>query len=227
MLRHCHRLLYVLAGAAGMLWVSSWAIALLVPVHPDRYTDPATLTDWAGRVPADWPPWPPQKIAALPLSEWRTRSGDNVAYVAVHGHAYGISVAAQTRADLGRTPNSRVHDLASYRVGWPMRCLTSRRLRSGSMLAGGVPPYQELSGGVAIPRWFHRLAVDADRPLPIEPIPVGFSINVLVYCGVLYLISVVWRRAVRWHRVRQGRCAACNYALATEQVLCPECGRGR
>ncbi len=68
-----------------------------------------------------------------------------------------------------------------------------------------------------IPRWM-RVGLD-HRRLPLNPIPLGFIVNTLIYAGLIGGLGY-GRRALRR---RRGLCSNCAYDLAG-LATCPECG---
>ncbi len=68
-------------------------------------------------------------------------------------------------------------------------------------------------GGMAKPR----------RPFPIEPLPIGFLTNTVVYTALLWL-SVRGVFLLRRHmRIKRGLCPVCAYPTGSHPV-CTECG---
>jgi hypothetical protein len=60
--------------------------------------------------------------------------------------------------------------------------------------------------------------------LPLRPLPVGFTVNVLLHTLVVFgVLSILarWRASLRR---RVGLCAACGYELAGLRT-CAECGK--
>ena len=62
------------------------------------------------------------------------------------------------------------------------------------------------------------------RPIPYEPLWIGFAANSCFFAVALWLIWIAPRFAVRVVRIRNRRCPRCSYPRGTS-VRCPECGQ--
>ncbi len=58
-------------------------------------------------------------------------------------------------------------------------------------------------------------------PPPLQPVWLGFSVNTLLYAGILWLLGPFAFR--RFLRVRRGLCPKCAYPMG-ESSVCTECG---
>ncbi len=146
-----------------------------------------------------------------------------------HGLEFGVRVTGGT--------TSR----ATFRAGWPLRCLTWSRAHQEQWERedgisrrpqwiesdGIVPPYS-IMGRRLLPR--PLVAPSGVVPLapqvllPVRPIWRAVVLNSLIYAGVLAAGSAgVWL-IVRKGRHGLGRCGACGYPIGVSDV-CPECGR--
>lgn len=100
--------------------------------------------------------------------------------------------------------------------GWPARCL-----HRTDTLEQGMQQVDSVASGEFV-------LFDYWVVLPTRPIWLGFIINTLFYCMVLWLLwsaPFVTRRLIRR---RRGRCVQCGYDLrGAEPDVCPECGSDR
>ena len=105
-------------------------------------------------------------------------------------------------------------------VGWPMRCLTGRKVRG--VRPDGTCTEWECDGAVLGQRSGSEIV------LPIRPIWLGLIVNtaVVTVCGVgALMVATRFRRiARRWRH----RCPRCGYQLHGKgDGGCPECGWNR
>ncbi len=70
-----------------------------------------------------------------------------------------------------------------------------------------------------------RSKADPFYRLPLDPIPLGFALNMLFYFAVFLAAMMSLSAARRAWRRRRGRCPDCNYDLSSSPGRCPECGR--
>ncbi len=78
---------------------------------------------------------------------------------------------------------------------------------------------------------------DMDRVLypqaviyPLDPLPLGFTINTLFYAALLFLPFATFTTLRRRRRIRRNLCPSCGYSLAgaiptNNSITCPECGK--
>ncbi len=66
-------------------------------------------------------------------------------------------------------------------------------------------------------------AVPGECPIPLQPIPLGFTLNTLFYAAILFAPCTALSELKRRRRVRRGLCIRCAYDLAGLNK-CPECG---
>ena len=59
--------------------------------------------------------------------------------------------------------------------------------------------------------------------VPFGILPVGFAVNTLIYAVALGSAMLLSRVAVRWIRLRRGRCPRCAYPIGISST-CTECG---
>jgi hypothetical protein len=67
------------------------------------------------------------------------------------------------------------------------------------------------------------------RQLPLEILPLGFTLNTLLAAGVLLGVVEGFAFARRRARRAKGRCVACGYdrgGLPNDAAACSECGAG-
>lgn len=69
--------------------------------------------------------------------------------------------------------------------------------------------------------WFRRSGTSTW--LPIEPIPIGFAANTLLYATPFWFAFGGFRELRRFLRLRAGLCPACKYPIGASPV-CTECG---
>jgi hypothetical protein len=107
--------------------------------------------------------------------------------------------------------------------GWPFRSLVCRFEWRG-------PGEPDLRCGVGIFESSRTLNALSYRALPVEPIPLGFALDVLFWGTICYLcflgvkrLLLGVKRLLRARRVRRGVCIRCSYPVAGS-LVCPECG---
>jgi hypothetical protein len=61
------------------------------------------------------------------------------------------------------------------------------------------------------------------RPLPLRPLPLGFTINTLFYGAILWTMFAAPFALRRRRRIKRGLCPACAYPVGRSEV-CTECG---
>ena len=115
--------------------------------------------------------------------------------------------------------------VVSVRMGFPLRCLSSRLVKRNEEWSELGPSLPLFSRGGPYGDLF--------RPqLPLRPIWPGFAVNTLFYATILWLLipgPFVLRRLIRRKR---GRCPKCGYDLRGQPPEagaggCPECGWNR
>ncbi len=115
-------------------------------------------------------------------------------------------------------------DCSVLECGWPLCSMVGAdaNIRPGH----GRKPEQHTS---IAPFWeIESIAgFDMNATLPLQPIPIPFALNTLMYAGLLWLVMSS-RSIRRWLRIRRGHCPICKYDLRGDIAAgCPECGWNR
>lgn len=193
-------LLCLLLGVAINLAVV-WAIIFFrAPLGAAKHLQRADPGSWLTRVPAAW---------SDPIVEDRTwRIG--------------------ARFSLLRGSGCMVEREA---VGWP--ALAFQRFRILQVRPGHEAMYEDV---VRSP-WINGILADHSAVawlfpgrsgrIPIQPAPVGFAINTVVYATPFFLCSFLLIPLRRRRRIRRGMCPRCAYDRSSipTGLSCPECGR--
>jgi hypothetical protein len=105
-------------------------------------------------------------------------------------------------------------------AGWPFRALSGHRY-----VHGGVRNPDKKSV-IEVPYFSLLSQSESNRKLPMEVIPVGFTLNTLLAAGVLLTLVEGFAFARRRVQRSKGRCPSCGYDRAgiMTDVACPECG---
>ena len=179
-----------------------WLLALqAVPPTFTVPVAPGATYSWPAPVPSTWP-------VCKESVRWR-------------GVGMEREQASEQNASSSRIPEYFVtRDV----LGWPIGTMESVR-REYLPLSGANAIRVEavgLDSGIRVRRGSGPAAFDSF--LPLRPLAVGFTVNVLLHTlvvfGVLSLVAK-WRAS---RRRRVGECAACGYELAGLRT-CAECGK--
>ena len=140
------------------------------------------------------------------------------------------------------------------RFGWPLRSLAGGHLDpagNGVVAATWLSPWRprarinlggnpidhrsetpmfnwQHSMSVAVPKKLGPLDLPADRRLPLQPIWIGFIIDLIFYAAVCLILILNASLLNRYRRLLRGRCPNCAYDLRGDSGGgCSECGWGR
>lgn len=225
----------------------AWGVVLWTP--PMLLSNPSPIGIWPVEVPDDWPPADGIESAQrLGIVFLRTR-GDNIDQTFRHleqqfDEATERAFAMPDPASRSRALDEAVNELSRSRrqipvryasvevlkSGLPVSCVYSERSDLESISISAAQTYRvsdESKQGLAIPAWIPWCEHEKrnTRRLPTRIMPLGFTVNTLVYAGLIAII--VWACAFlrRRCRVREGCCTACGYDLrGAAHERCPECG---
>lgn len=85
-----------------------------------------------------------------------------------------------------------------------------------------TPRTPQTPPGASALHW--RFAVDIRGTVfPYRPMPLGFTVNTLLYAALLFLLTLGLSVFKRRRRLRGGLCVRCGYDI-TGLTACPECG---
>ncbi len=194
--------LFLTLGAVVNVGVAWWGAAMM-PFWDNSHHRPTEIGPWPIDVPEDWPP----SVDGI-ANEWALVTW--------------IMVAGEERHSTGHNRFAPNHNVTVFEAGWPMRSM-----RTWIMSA---PPYEitderdyEMTMGVdaakVVPFFKNRRRL----PIPLLPIPLGFTLNTLFYAALLYVPVLGFGALKCRQRARRGLCPACAYDLAG-MTTCPECG---
>lgn len=116
------------------------------------------------------------------------------------------------------------HQLYIRRAGWPLyslSCSAVQHIGSNEVVTGGVPV------PVSIRQTPTPKTTNGATLLPLTPMPLGFTLDVLIYAAACFAGVCGMRRFFLVRRARRVACLACGYdrrGLAAESP-CPECGK--
>ena len=208
-----------LAANVGIAWAcATWSRA---PFPLDDSISPAER----------WPVDPKHAAHQWPAPEWRyVARGFGLTYT--EHHADWQLFAGDPLFDRTATASEEtVIGTAVQEVtqcGWPFRSLRMWEGRSAARSEwwDSVPiPLSKSIYSRGIDYSGFDWTVPSPRRLPLEPIPLGFALNTLLYFVILFTVALgagsargAWRRGRR-------RCPRCNYDLSSSPGRCPECGR--
>lgn len=179
-----------------------WLLAMqAVPTTFTAPVVPGATYPWPAPVPANWP-------ACEESVRW-----------------WGIGMRRE-QASEQNAYSSRVPQFFVTRdvLGWPMGAMESVRCEYLPLSGAGAIRVEDVSigSGIRVHRGSGPGAFESF--LPMRPMAMGFTVNVLLYTlvafGVLSLVAR-WRAS---RRKRDGECAACGYELAGLRT-CAECGK--
>jgi hypothetical protein len=139
--------------------------------------------------------------------------------------SFGSTIEADVRDNGSLYIADDEHIIATLRVGWPCRCLSTRA--------------EELNGvwsehGLSVPLVMrHDLALWPE--LPLCPVWPGFLVNTVLYALLLFPLVQIPSGMRRHIRRKRGRCPKCGYDLRGQPpetgpaagAGCPECGWNR
>jgi hypothetical protein len=103
-------------------------------------------------------------------------------------------------------------------AGWPWTALVGERRIAGVRPTSGETVFDN--------DWMFGVRLPGDvlaRDLPLEPMPVGFALNALVFAAVVWLLLLAPFATRRMLRRRRGLCERCGYPRG-ESARCSECG---
>ena len=118
--------------------------------------------------------------------------------------------------------NQYSYTLAQQLYGWPFRSLARDSCNKEGFSDWPVGPrrVQGWRGGWMPGEDSRRLE---PLILPLVPLPIGFTLNSVLFATAGYGAAHAYRRARASRRARRGRCTQCGYPV--EQLAkCPECG---
>ncbi len=126
------------------------------------------------------------------------------------------------------------HELLLLDAGWPMASLAASNpiLRANLSTSALQTPtaWRDIRWGLPAPDWLRpnptvvRQNNAVGRVLPIQPLPIGFAANVLVFALTLPGLSEGSRWCQRRLRAARGLCPHCSYPIGASPV-CTECGK--
>lgn len=179
-----------------------WLLAMQsVPTTFAAPVVPGATYQWPAPVPANWP-------ACRENVRWR-------------GVGMEREQASEQNAISSRLP---VYFVTRDVLGWPIGTMESVRREYLPLSGAGAIRVEavEFGSGIRVHRGSGPAAFDSF--LPLRPLPVGFTANVLLHTLVVFgVLSILarWRASLRR---RVGQCAACGYELAGLRT-CAECGK--
>jgi len=134
----------------------------------------------------------------------------------------GVMLPAWTSVAWAPTTGlDRSHDWICTASGWPMRSMLSW-WREPAMRA-----FQRPSPGPSPGRTsFSTFVVGEKTVLPLGLIPLGFTVDSLIFASAWWLLLSVFPTTRRFLRHRRGACLRCGYGPLSGNG-CPECGCNR
>jgi hypothetical protein len=200
-------IVFSLVGVGASVAVS-WGIAMACSVRTGEVTytppPPGSRLSSASRVPSDY------------------EKGTHVVYRGPGIRYEMVTESMWMGSTLGAVSGRKNRSVERVEVGWPWGAMEW----AGTMDERVVRREWSAIAGVRVRGWDGRVALGADRRLPLVPLWPGMALDALVFgAGAWAGWSGV--RGVRgWRRRRGGRCEGCGYRLAGNvSGTCPECGR--
>lgn len=195
--------LFLILGAIVNVGVAWWGAAMM-PFRNHSNHRPTGAGPWPIDVPEDWPPSVDGIANDWALVTW-------------------IMVAGEERHSTGHNRSAPNHHVNVFEAGWPMRSLRTWTI--------SAPPYETsddrdhktrmgIDAAEIVPFFQNRSRL----PVPLQPIPLGFTLNTLFYASIFFFPSAGICKLKQHRRLRRGLCPHCAYDLAGI-TNCPECGR--
>ncbi|MCB9841888.1 MAG: hypothetical protein H6812_01390 [Phycisphaeraceae bacterium] len=111
------------------------------------------------------------------------------------------------------------HTVVVHDAGWPQRSMRCWRVSHPDSADTSKMWHYGFQS-----TWTQRISrKKSSQPIPLLPIPLGFTINTLFYATLLFLPLFGIAALKRYRRVKRGLCRSCAYDLAG-LATCPECG---
>lgn len=225
----------------GVIWGSQFLIYDSMVYHRDSSIHEVgpTPNAWPINVPATWPE--PESSRSI-----RTFWHD----MEMHATVKRDEIPVLSLTNVSPTEMTTQWFVHQYRWGLPyrsMRCVQAAQSDMETRVDGGglVGPininwqYREEPGlanairsgiEITIPSSM-GIALRGNGPrtqrwtmLPLQPLPLGFTINTLFYASLLAAPVLGFATLKRRRRAKRGLCIGCGYEVTGVDV-CPECGR--